>query len=408
MNFTSADGETRVPITQRISDLWEVDSSLSALYRKVLGESPPSAPTVRTILLNLVSFSHSREDADEAEAVVAQISGSHPCRAVVIDALPPREGEPESSVSVICGITDRGDRRLCGDVIHLHLHEEPETAVGAVMPLLVSDVPVFLWAPGDLPTNYPQFDVLADVADSVIVDSRRFADLRSGLEMCAGLVRPAPARRTIRDLAWVSTHWWRELTAQHFDPPAARTYARLVSDVSVKYAPDERQTPVPAEPMLFASWLISRLGLAVDRVTSDGTGGVSIAARQGENPVEVAVSPDDSGSGPGQLVSALIRCNTGKSAAAGGTAELATFLTRGISPTEVAISEECKGLCFTPRVVDTGPRSTSVLLSEALDLPWRYKVFEEAFETAREILTLLDAGQSRQSTERQGEGRNET
>lgn len=390
MNSTAADRETRVPITQGISDLSEVDSSLSSLYRKTLGETPTSAPTVRTILLNLVSFSHSYDDTDEAEAVVAQISGSHPCRAVVIDALPPRQGEAESSVSVICGITDRGDRRLCGDVVHLHLHAGKEEAVGSVTPLLVADVPVFLWALGDVPKNYAQFDVVADAADSVIVDSRRFTDLRAGLEMCAELIRPAPAWRTVRDLAWVSMHWWRELTAQHFDPPAARGYARLVSQVSIKYSPHERQAPVPAEPMLFASWLISGLGLAVERVTLDRAAGMVISARHGGGPVELVLSPEDSGYSPGDLVSATIQCDAGKPGVTGDPAEPATFVTRGVSPTELSISEECKGLCFPPRVVDTGSRDTSALLSQALDLPRRYQVFEEAFETARDLLALLN------------------
>lgn len=379
--------DKHIPITRTVSDLSEVESALSQLYGTALNEDSSIAPTVRALLLNLIAYSGQPGGADVAMDAVARISGSHPCRAVVVDASLRASGHPVNTVSVICGITDRGDRRLCGEVVRVSAGGHLGLSPGAVLPLLAPDVPVFLWVLGDLPLEDAGFDAVADVADAVLLDSRAFSDLLGGFERAQSLMRGAPASRIVRDLAWVSMHWWRELTAQHFDPPSARKYAAAISEITIRHSIEPGSALLCPPAVLFASWLASRFGLRANDVKIDEDGVLRIGAAQNGHSVNVAVVPDSNGSRTGDVTSVAIRCEL--PAGAGESTEPATFLTQSVSANEVSISQECEGFWFPARIVDVGTPNTHALLSEALDMPWRFGAFEEAIAFAIDILARL-------------------
>lgn len=372
---------TEVPITESIRKLSGVDAHLASLYRRAAGaEGTTAVPTVRTVLLNLVAYCQTEKEADEATAGVSEILGAHPARAIIIEAMPPQPGEETHSVSVICGITRRGDRRLCGELIRIHSHEGADAAVGAVMPLLVADVPVFLWVMGEVPRSVPQFDELLRVANVVIVDSRRFANLEDGMTAVSQM-NPAGPDRVVQDLAWISLQSWRELTAQHFDPPAVRPYVSKLSDVTIEYASGERKGSPPSCALLFAAWFASAAQLRIHVVSSIPEGGYRIQARQDDRDVDIRLVPGKGRLSPCQLVSVNVRCESEKGPA--------TFVTRGISATELSITEECEGICFPPRVLGMTPQGEASLASQALDLNVPNHLYCRSLDWALQALRAL-------------------
>jgi glucose-6-phosphate dehydrogenase assembly protein OpcA len=71
----------------------------------------------------------------------------HPCRAIVIAAeRGAAEARLDAYVSTRCQLSARGSKRICGEQITIEAAGSAvETASTAVAPLLVPDVPVFLW-----------------------------------------------------------------------------------------------------------------------------------------------------------------------------------------------------------------------------------------------------------------------
>lgn len=381
MNGTNSDEMMEVSISEPLAELSKVDSHLASLYRRAVGgEGPAAVPTVRTVLLNLVAYCRTEREADEAMEAIGEVLGSHPCRAIIIEAMAPVAGEPEDSVAVVCGITRRGDRRLCGEVIRIHAHEGTYEAVGSVMPLLVADVPVYLWILGETPDHDPQFDDLLRMSDTLIVDSRRFSDAETGFNRIINS-RISQPDCTVHDLAWISLQSWRELTAQHFDPPSMRPYLNHLTEIVVEYNSTARRGAPPMCALLYISWLINVLALQVSVVSSLPEGGYRIQARQEDNPVNILMMPGEASFAPCQIIASTIKCSA--------DGDQASFTTYGSSDTELSMTEECKGICFPPRVLEMTAQSMSSLVAQALDTHKSDVLYERAIKVAVQIVGEL-------------------
>ena len=379
-----------IPTTDVVEDLSKIDDHLADLYRRTADAegAGSSVPVVRTLLLNLIIYVSRSDAMAEAANDVAEVMGSHPCRAIIVSLDGPGSTKPAATVSAVCGITERGDRRLCGEIIELRAGGMGDAIVGMVMPLLVPDVPVFVWAPGNAPCSREEFRAVADVADHVIIDSRGFADLRTGLEsmppLCTRPYSPpyeGGAGGGVQDLCWISLHPWRDLAAQHFDPPMARRYLARLTGIEVKFNPGERADAPPAAALLIASWLMECTGMDIACMEREESGGFRIDARQDDRPVDIRLAPEDLGYAPGTLNSVTIR--------GGDESGMASFVTHRVSDTRISATEECAGICFAPMVVEFPIQSAPSLVREALDTYGKDQVYEDAMAVEVCVLSRM-------------------
>lgn len=370
------------PTTGVVTDLGEIDAHLADLYRRASGGEDPGAPVsiARALLLNLIVYAGSAGEAEAAAEDLNRISGTHPCRAVIVEATPPGPGEPGAIATVVCGMTQRGDRRLCGEVIRLRTQGAGPAVVGMVMPLMVPDVPVFLWTAGDVPAGDEQFDQLVRTADHFICDSRRFADLGRGFRAMGWFCGSVERWCTVQDLSWTSILPWRELIAEHFDPRVARDYLTRPNRVTIRYSAGERESASAAAPFLLAGWLMRCTDLCVRSVSRVGDQ-FRIEARQQDRPVDVRLVPEERDSEPGRIASVVIECGD-----PGGTA---AFITRSTSVTEMVAAEECEELCLPPLVVEVPSQDRAALVAQTLDVQYRDRLFGESLEAALDALDRL-------------------
>lgn len=371
-----------VPTTEVVTDLSKVGDHLANLYRRAAGANGEGmTPVVRAILLNLVVFARTQQEADQAALNVSEIAGNHPCRAVVLDMTPPEPGEPAGVVTAVCGITKRGDRTLCGEIITLNLHPGASEVVGSVMPLLAPDVPVFVWVPGEIPEADGDFEDLLRIANHAILDSRRFPSLLSGLKLVWRYCPQHDSQCPATDLAWLSVQPWRELTAQHFDPPGVREYLRELRRVDVSFARGEREDAPPSAPLLFASWFMGRTDLKPRRIEHAGAGAFVVECDQDGRSVEVHLSPTGRGLDPGRIGAVVVRGVL--------KGQAATFITKSVSMTGLVVTEECPGVCLPPQELNLPQQSEADLAAMALDAVRRDPYYEEALAVAAEVLGLL-------------------
>lgn len=199
-----------------------------------------SQPNLRTSVMTHIAWAPP-EWQSEAEQTLAGMEERHPSRTLL---LLPREDEPDgldANVSVRC--FPIGDRAICGEVIELTLRGARAAAPASiVLPLLISDLPVFLRWRGRPDWDSPAFAQLLDVTDRLIVDSNEWPDVPAAYAPLAELY----ARVVISDIAWDRTERWRGLLASLW-PGIGEVKALRVHGTR-------------AQGHLLRGWLVSRLG----------------------------------------------------------------------------------------------------------------------------------------------------
>lgn len=175
-----------------------------------------------------------------AEETLAGMAERHPSRTLLLVPKPDEPDGLDATVSVRC--FPIGDRAVCGEVIELTLRGNRATAPASlVLPLLISDLPVFLRWRGEPPWGAGELGQLLDIADRLVVDSTEWSRLPGSY---ADLVELFD-RIVVSDIAWERTERWRALLASLW-PGISK-----VSNVRVH--------GTPAQAHLLAGWLRSRL-----------------------------------------------------------------------------------------------------------------------------------------------------
>jgi glucose-6-phosphate dehydrogenase assembly protein OpcA len=126
---------------------------------------------------------------------------------------------------------------------------------GAVLPLILTDVPSFLWWTQGNPFRHPVLGGLEPAVDRLIIDSLSFAAPEPDLAAVAAAMGDPAFRPVISDLSWARLAPWRYQTAQIFDPVARRSYLSRIVSARLNYFAG---TPMLA--WLFGGWLAARLG----------------------------------------------------------------------------------------------------------------------------------------------------
>jgi hypothetical protein len=133
-------------------------------------------------------------------------------------------------------------------------------------PLIIHDLPVTVWWPGEPPFTSRAAEELLAGADRLVVDGSTWSgDGLSKLREMAALLQAS--RLSISDFALIRQSRWREAIASTFDDPDFLPYLRSIRRIAVTYATrDEAGTPGSTnlvKPIYHVGWLASRLGLSV-------------------------------------------------------------------------------------------------------------------------------------------------
>jgi glucose-6-phosphate dehydrogenase assembly protein OpcA len=206
-----------------------------------------------------------------AEETLAGMAERHPSRTLLLVPQPDAEDGLDAQVAIRC--FPIGDRAICGEVIELALRGNRATAPASiVLPLLISDLPVFCRWRGEPPFGATEFEQLVDIVDRVIVDSAewnelRFRDLASLFE-----------RTAVSDLAWARMGPWRLMLANRW--PA-------ISEQVVEIAGPR------AEAELLRGWLESRLERGVPAVEEAGEMRIRMGGADLRPPSTATPSPSD-------------------------------------------------------------------------------------------------------------------
>lgn len=230
-----------------------------ALWRAP-GADGREAATMQVRTLNLLAPARAADESWMIERLTPVLL-SRPSRAIILLHDSSSVSGLTSRASGICRVSSGSDARLCCEeaIIEAASDVPVERMVQAVTPLILPDLPTFLWWKHCLPVSGQRqalFDGLAGLSQRVIVDSAHSRDARAALEQIAHWVASGPFR--LSDWNWARLTPWRELTARLFDPPRCREQMRRVRRLQLDCIAGE-DVGAQVLALLYVGWLASRL-----------------------------------------------------------------------------------------------------------------------------------------------------
>jgi len=240
--------------TAHASGLNAVAHELIALHAETLRAGEEGSTPVRLSCLTLVAGCTDEAGTETAEVVASRIAETSPARIIIILADPAAaEASITADLSLQCSV--RGGGQVCAEQVQLRVAGEPARhLLSVVAPLLLPDVPVYLWVVGAPPLDQALSDDVAGACERVILDSNGYADTARTLMLLATHASIQPRLR-LADLAWVRGRRWRELLAQAFDGPDMPRYLRGLQGLAVTTAGDRPCS----DGWLIAGWIASRV-----------------------------------------------------------------------------------------------------------------------------------------------------
>ena len=366
-------------------DVARLERELAAMWRESAAGGAEGgaaeAGVMRVCVANLIVYAPLSEGREAIDEMLDEVTEQTPTRAVVLLA---DTGSSESAldayVSTRCQSGSRGGKQVCGEQVTIEAAGPAlEHLATAAEPLLVPDIPTFLWWK-DIPHYEDKlFARIVELSDRVVIDSAAFDRPREDMLRVARLVSEHP-RIALSDLSWGRLTTLRNLLAGFWDVADYREHLDRLDAVEIEFAqPVAAAGQTSAQALLVAGWLGSRLGweLVSAGETSDG-GGCTFRLRSAGHEFDLRLVVAD-----------------GVEESAGITVRRVTLVRDGAAEFEARMSRDWTKLETTARVgqarevgrvLGWGARTEGQRLSRELALLSRDRVYEEAASFAARLI----------------------
>ncbi len=340
--------------------------------------------STRTRVLNLVVYAAGQEAMAEVSETIAGLCPNHSSRAIIISAdLQSQQSRIDATVSASCTAGATTDTQIYTEEIRLTAHGDVAEHVDSIIaPLLVAGLPVFVWWPGDPPTQHQLLEQMAELCDRLVVDSAGFANTVHDLSALAQVAQERHAQCAFSDINWARLTPWRELTAQMFDPDTLRGFLGHIRTVRIGFRGNIEPSAMPSsQALLYACWLCSRLSWTPGKVDGSRlvcrtTAGEETAIEFVPEAPETPAAKDD---GDEELTQVRLDAEDGQ--------RRASFLVlRDPGSDEITTRVEIDGTPFFDRTGHFATRSTADLLCEELEVFGHDDVYEASLNLVPQIV----------------------
>lgn len=402
MKQTTHTAPQQVAVAQTL-DVQAVERELNRLWMENAGGAADSrdeeAAMMRARVLNLLVYVSSAEALNEVNELLSEVTAAHPCRALVM--LAEREGEDrdiEMYVSAYCQAFEGARmRNLCCEEITMCASGRFSVELpSASEPLLVPDLPIFLWWRDRPRLNDPVFRKLSHASDRVIFDSADFLQPYKDLLALSKLLEKERAAHTgLSDLNWARLTSWRGLLASFYDVREYREALDQVNRVRIEYvAPEADPEAIAPKALILAGWLMSRLGwraaAAAAASSMEGQEGSRRVARLERDGREILME-FESVARRAQMHGWIARVELRSEGGAKPTAFVVARSEDGrYLETQTVSNDECR----VSRLLIGGDKTESELLGRELEILSHDRVYEEAVRACVSLLAQLSTDTS--------------
>jgi len=250
-------------------DVAHLEKELRSLWTQAEhsdGDGNKQPSVTRACAMNLVLYSTDEDAEFAASNLLDEVIMSHPCRALLAIQRERDKANLEAWVSARCHPANKsGMKQICCEQITV-LYEGHDNHVlpSSVSPLLVADLPVYLW------WRTPEINAAAlthylSSIDRLVVDSRRSTDVAHYLKDVMEIVHGARDKISVSDLNWRRLLPWRQALAEIFTVgsfgfTSADTDKIKRVEVDFQPRPDQEGTNgLSAQVLMYIGWLADRL-----------------------------------------------------------------------------------------------------------------------------------------------------
>lgn len=261
-----------------------------------------------------------------------------------------------------------GGNQVCTEQVTIHVEGLPAEHLESLAgPLLIPDLPVFLWYPGGEIPDSPECDGMAALADRLVLDSGAAGGCEASLRGVADLLEQDGVPM-VGDLQWTALTPWRSLVADLFALPERSGELEKIRRVEILH-----DGAGECRALLFVGWLSVALGWRPEAGVRTQEGReFRFDGPSGEVTVELAPNASEATLRRVRLYSEDL------------TFQVSRHRERAYAHSTVMRGEELLG----ERTVHLGSSDPGVLLGEELRLLGRDEPYESALKRTVEILDL--------------------
>ncbi|HWQ35813.1 MAG TPA: glucose-6-phosphate dehydrogenase assembly protein OpcA [Blastocatellia bacterium] len=378
--------DSSIHSTLRSLDAAAIERELNAFWEDA-GKETEQEGVARACVLNLIVFTPAAQATSALDETLSEISIHHPSRIILIAAdRTAADSALEAQTLTRCAFQPGAGKQVCGEQITIHAKGTQVNELhSAVAPLLLSDLPIYLWWHDAPPLADKAFTRLAEMSNRVIIDSASFADPQGDLIALALLLRERPKWTAITDLNWARLTAWRALIAGFYDIAEYRPALSQVNRLVIEYAPPA-SAPEAISPraLLIAGWIAARLGWRQDRVRRDRPGGaVTFEFLTGTQRIFIELKRTSRATiEPGHLAQVTLKADSFAEEAADASFTVTKSDEGTRLKTTINIGYEAR----VGRVLSYVKHTESELIGRELEILSRDRVYEQAVGAAGEML----------------------
>jgi glucose-6-phosphate dehydrogenase assembly protein OpcA len=242
-------------LEHQISQLWHPDTT---------GDRPIASLATRANVLNLIAYTPDDDVARRTSVTAERLSQMHPSRVVLFSRAADDQtlGNRDAELYATCEADNSLSGAPCIELIRVPIDQTRYGQIDVLArPLVIPDLPTFVWWRDELDPADSTLVGLARSADLTIVDSLQFDSIQS-LELFQQIADQLPAKSAIADLNWQRLQPWRELTAQFFDIRTMHWALNNIGEVEIDAGRSDDHT-LPAQSLMLVGWLSYCLGWTV-------------------------------------------------------------------------------------------------------------------------------------------------
>jgi len=327
----------------------------------------------RASVLNLIVVT-SEESAPEVTRLVSDLAGHYPSRAILLISDPyEEEANLDIGLSAFCnarnGMPGGVDHQVCAEQIAIHVEGPPAEHLESLAgPLLLPDLPVFLWYPNGDVSGSLECHGMAALADRLILNSGVSGGCEASLRSIAYFLEHDEVVPAVGDLQWAAISSWRSLIADLFASPERTGELGKIRRVEILH-----DRTGECQALLMAGWLSMALGWRPESAERTGVGcEFCFDSYSGGVTVELAT---------GSLETALHRVRLYSEEL---SFQVSCYGERNDACSTVMRGEQLLG----KRTVHLGSSGVDVLLGEELRFLKRDETYESALKRAVEMIDL--------------------
>jgi len=218
---------------------------------------------MRANTLNLIAVADNQQHAELITDTISRLRDFLPSRTIIFitEAAEQQQHAWDVHVQLNEGYREEDAPAIRFETITINADPKVSGHLASlVAPLLVSELPTFLWWPSGDFANSPMFRDLVEIVDRLIVDSAQLGNEANAVAQLRSLLDEEDDP-WIGDFTWLRLAPWRQLIAQFFDPPDVQPCLGTISQITIAYAQKRQdQSSGFAAALLTVGWLASRLG----------------------------------------------------------------------------------------------------------------------------------------------------